>query len=110
MERTVYLATLSRTIWHRFRTLSQISWPVASDISVSIAAVVSIIGAILAVKDSKMGIPTSFPWSFGGENGSEKSFFVPGLQNLGNNCFLNVVLQTLASCSCFQTFLNSLIQ
>ncbi|KAK4264822.1 hypothetical protein QN277_025948 [Acacia crassicarpa] len=110
MERNVHLATLSRTIWHRFRTLSQISRPIASDISLSIAAVVSIIGAILAVKDGKMGIPTSFPWQFGGENGSEKSFFVPGLQNLGNNCFLNVVLQTLASCSCFQTFLNSLIQ
>ncbi|XP_028755041.1 ubiquitin carboxyl-terminal hydrolase 27 isoform X2 [Neltuma alba] len=86
------------------------SWPLASDISLSIAALVSIIGAVLAVRDGKMGIPTSFPWSFGGENRSEKSFFVPGLQNLGNNCFLNVVLQTLASCSCFQTFLNSLVQ
>ncbi|XP_054807916.1 ubiquitin carboxyl-terminal hydrolase 27 isoform X2 [Prosopis cineraria] len=110
MERNVYLAALSRSLWHRFRTFSQISWPLASDVSVSIAALVSIIGAILAVRDGKMGIPTSLPWPFGGENISEKSIFIAGLQNLGNNCFLNVVLQTLASCSCFQTFLNSVIQ
>lgn len=73
--------------------LSHISWPFGSNISVSIAAFVSILGAVLAVRDGKMRVPTSLLWLFLGENGLEKSIFVPGLQNLGNNCFLNVVLQ-----------------
>ncbi|KAL6583205.1 hypothetical protein OROMI_005283 [Orobanche minor] len=34
------------------------------------------------------------------------SWVVPGLQNLGNNCFLNVVLQALASCSSFRKYLR----
>ncbi|KAI8540699.1 hypothetical protein RHMOL_Rhmol08G0006400 [Rhododendron molle] len=40
----------------------------------------------------------------------EKKWVVPGLQNLGNNCFLNVILQALASCSCFQSFLQTTVE
>ncbi|CAJ2676917.1 unnamed protein product [Trifolium pratense] len=40
---------------------------------------------------------------------SEKPILIPGLQNLANNCFLNVVLQALASCVCFQSFLDNVI-
>ncbi|CAN8328729.1 unnamed protein product [Cochlearia groenlandica] len=35
---------------------------------------------------------------------------VPGLLNLGNNCFLNVILQALASCKDFQNFLQWAIE
>lgn len=93
IEGNVNLAILNRSFRQGFRTLSHINWPLASGFSVSVAALVSIVGAILAVRDGKMGILTSLPWSFGRSNRLEKSFFVPGLQNLGNNCFLNVVLQ-----------------
>ncbi|XP_042025553.1 ubiquitin carboxyl-terminal hydrolase 27 [Salvia splendens] len=35
---------------------------------------------------------------------------VPGLQNLGNNCFLNVVLQALSSCVSFQKYLWEMME
>ncbi|ESQ53193.1 hypothetical protein EUTSA_v10025021mg [Eutrema salsugineum] len=38
------------------------------------------------------------------------AFLVPGLQNLGNNCFLNVILQALASCKDFRNFLQWVIE
>ncbi|KAG5136643.1 hypothetical protein JHK82_021374 [Glycine max] len=79
-------------------------------IGVTVGGLVGIVGAILALKDAKVAIPFTLPWSFATDNSSfEKSLFVPGLQNLQNNCFLNVVLQALASCFCFQSFLHSVI-
>lgn len=39
----------------------------------------------------------------------EDFYTVAGLQNLGNNCFLNVILQALASSSCFVPFLRSVL-
>ncbi|KAK7358886.1 hypothetical protein VNO77_00826 [Canavalia gladiata] len=79
-------------------------------IGVTVGGFVSIVGAILALKDRKVDIPFTLPWSVGRDNGFEKPLLVPGLQNLHNNCFLNVVLQALASCFCFQSFLLSVIQ
>ncbi|KAL7144122.1 hypothetical protein ABFS83_08G237300 [Erythranthe nasuta] len=35
---------------------------------------------------------------------------VPGLENLGNNCFLNVVLQALASCTSFRKYLGEMVK
>nr|KYP67809.1 Ubiquitin carboxyl-terminal hydrolase 27 [Cajanus cajan] len=79
-------------------------------IGVTLGGLVGVVGAILALRDGKVAIPFTLPWSFGTDNSSfEKSLFVPGLQNLHNNCFLNVVLQALASCFCFQSFVHGVI-
>ncbi|WOL15523.1 hypothetical protein Cni_G24304 [Canna indica] len=48
------------------------------------------------------------PWATEGKDLSEITY-VAGLQNLGNNCFLNVVLQALASSSCFVHFLQNVL-
>ncbi|KAH1251156.1 Ubiquitin carboxyl-terminal hydrolase 27 [Glycine max] len=75
-------------------------------IGATVGDLVGTVGAILSLKDTKVAIP----FTFAADNNSfEKSLFVPGLQNLQNNCFLNVVLQALASCFCFQSFLHSVI-
>ncbi|KAL4330307.1 hypothetical protein AHAS_Ahas13G0387000 [Arachis hypogaea] len=78
-----------------------------------------LVGAVLALKDGKFAIPATLPWSYSfrtdtttnnnNNNSLEKPLLVPGLQNLENNCFLNVVLQALASCFCFQSFLHRVI-
>ncbi|CAL5032116.1 unnamed protein product [Urochloa decumbens] len=41
--------------------------------------------------------------------GSGRVYYVGGLRNLGNNCFLNVILQALASCDSFVSFLDNLL-
>lgn len=40
---------------------------------------------------------------------SERLYYTGGLQNLGNNCFLNVILQALASCDHFVSSLDDLL-
>ncbi|CAM9003689.1 unnamed protein product [Rhodiola kirilowii] len=57
-----------------------------------------------------MGNVSSFPWLPGRGGESEKLSIVPGLQNLGNNCFLNVILQALSSCSRFHEYLNNIVE
>ncbi|KAJ1696310.1 hypothetical protein LUZ63_004822 [Rhynchospora breviuscula] len=44
------------------------------------------------------------------DDSSEVVCYVGGLHNLGNNCFLNVILQALASCSSFLPYLRSIPQ
>ncbi|KAL7104535.1 hypothetical protein ACP275_08G251400 [Erythranthe tilingii] len=41
---------------------------------------------------------------------SPRFWVVPGLENLGNNCFLNVVLQALASCTSFRKYLDEMVK
>lgn len=61
-------------------------------IGATVGDLVGTVGAILSLKDTKVAIP----FTFAADNNSfEKSLFVPGLQNLQNNCFLNVVLQVI---------------
>ncbi|KQJ82633.1 ubiquitin carboxyl-terminal hydrolase 27 [Brachypodium distachyon] len=42
-------------------------------------------------------------------SGSERLYYSGGLENLGNNCFLNVILQALASCGHFVSSLDGLL-
>jgi len=72
-------------------------------IGVTVGGVVGIVGAILTLKDGKVGIPLTFATHNGS---SDQSLSVPGLQNLQNNCFLNVVLQVKNSRCCFSSFFN----
>ncbi|GJN02951.1 hypothetical protein PR202_ga20347 [Eleusine coracana subsp. coracana] len=53
-------------------------------------------------------IPWISPMKFFSE--SERVYYVGGLQNLGNNCFLNVILQALASCDGFISFVDYLLE
>ncbi|XP_050205117.1 ubiquitin carboxyl-terminal hydrolase 27 [Mercurialis annua] len=62
------------------------------------------------IKDRNFNKLTTLLPSFSGRQTlPQKLYLVPGLQNLGNNCFLNVILQALASCSYFQPSLQKVI-
>nr|CAD1836825.1 unnamed protein product [Ananas comosus var. bracteatus] len=62
--------------------------------------------ALQNCKNSHFGIP----WVSQPKDSSERIYYVGGLQNLGNNCFLNVILQALASCSSFLPFLQNVLE
>ncbi|KAK9949898.1 hypothetical protein M0R45_005408 [Rubus argutus] len=78
----------------------------SSGLTMTVASLLGIAGLVLALKDSKLGKFSSSGWL----PKTPKLPLVPGLQNLGNNCFLNVILQALASCSYFQPFLQRVLE
>lgn len=89
IEGGVNLNTILRILRHGFRTLSYGNWVSASGFQV--AALLGVVGLILAIRDGKAGDLSSL---FSERTSrTEKLRLVPGLQNLGNNCFLNVILQ-----------------
>ncbi|CAI0428577.1 unnamed protein product [Linum tenue] len=89
---------------------TQMRWVSASGFPIPLAAAVMAAAglAVALIRDRKLG--NGLPWLGQGKDGREKVLLVPGLQNLGNNCFLNVILQALASCSLFQPFLQKIIE
>ncbi|KAL8473738.1 hypothetical protein ACS0TY_030546 [Phlomoides rotata] len=86
---------------------SRINWVFNCGLRISIPVgllgVVGILWVIKAKRHLDFNIPEKddAPTSF---------WVVPGLENLGNNCFLNVVLQALASCVSFRNHLWEMME
>uniref|UniRef100_A0A0V0GUT9 Putative ovule protein n=1 Tax=Solanum chacoense TaxID=4108 RepID=A0A0V0GUT9_SOLCH len=99
----------SSSLVHKFKHGFNSHWVTAHGVQVSVAATLLSIagGLIFAIKDG--GKIRDIMVS---DKSSSKKFYltVPGLQNLGNNCFLNVVLQALASCKSFGKFLEQVVE
>lgn len=108
IEGCISLKTILSNFRHGFRTLSHMNWDSASGFHV--AGLLGVVGLVLVIRDGKVANFTSLPWFSDRASGSEKLWLVPGLQNLGNNCFLNVILQALASCLYFQPFLQKVME
>ncbi|XP_076898852.1 ubiquitin carboxyl-terminal hydrolase 27-like isoform X2 [Bidens hawaiensis] len=113
----VKLQSLFHSLKHGFKSISHNAhWVTSSGFQISIASsIFTVAGLILALKDGRgrRGFNSLLlSWSASPENESspEKLPVVPGLQNLGNNCFLNVVLQALASCSSFLDSLQKMVE
>ncbi|XP_058787665.1 ubiquitin carboxyl-terminal hydrolase 27-like [Vicia villosa] len=97
---------MKKTLWFR-QTHTTLTLSPTIRAAVTGIATIAAVGIIFVLKDTKSSKPiASLVQS---NNASEKPLSIPGLQNLGNNCFLNVVLQALASCVCFQSFLDSVL-
>lgn len=92
-EKEVTLKSLIRQFEHGFKALSRSNLISSSGFHISVAGLLGIAGIVLALKDSKLSRLSSLDWLPKTDNGSPKLRLVPGLQNLGNNCFLNVILQ-----------------
>ncbi|GMP25496.1 hypothetical protein CsSME_00002335 [Camellia sinensis var. sinensis] len=106
IEGNLDIIALIHKFKYGFRTLSNVKWVSASGFHISVASLLGVAGLVLAVRDGKIRNFNCLPWSSDRDTSLENKWMVPGLQNLGNNCFLNVILQALASCSCFQSFLR----
>ncbi|XP_071735449.1 ubiquitin carboxyl-terminal hydrolase 27 [Rutidosis leptorrhynchoides] len=114
----IKLQSLFNSFKHGFKTVSHNThWVTSSGFQISLASsIISVAGLIFALKDGrgKKGFNNLLlSWSASSpetESSPENLWVVPGLQNLGNNCFLNVVLQALASCSCFISHLDKIVE
>ncbi|KAK6229171.1 hypothetical protein SCA6_018122 [Theobroma cacao] len=102
MERDTSIRAIIRNWKHGCRALLHMRWASAFGFHISVVGLVGVVGFVLAIiRDGKVGEKR--------KKDLEKLCLVPGLQNLGNNCFLNVILQALASCSYFQSFLQKIL-
>ncbi|XWS10792.1 hypothetical protein CRYUN_Cryun38cG0028000 [Craigia yunnanensis] len=101
MEQVTSIGAIIRNWKHGYRALLHMRWAAAFGFHISVVGLVGVVGFVLAIiRDGKSEVKSKL----------EKLCFVPGLQNLGNNCFLNVILQALASCSYFQSFLQKILE
>ncbi|XP_023513383.1 ubiquitin carboxyl-terminal hydrolase 27 [Cucurbita pepo subsp. pepo] len=76
---------------------------------VFVAGLLSAAALFSVIRDGKLNNIGLLSWTAGASS-SQNLRLVPGLQNLGNNCFFNVILQALASCVFFQPFLHKLME
>uniref|UniRef100_M8BXL8 Ubiquitin carboxyl-terminal hydrolase n=1 Tax=Aegilops tauschii TaxID=37682 RepID=M8BXL8_AEGTA len=86
-------------------SLSQGHWHGYSLTAVAVALGIGVAGLCRAL-NSSLGVQWLLR-RFSSE--SERLYYTGGLQNLGNNCFLNVILQALASCDHFVSSLDDLL-
>ncbi|KAH6791518.1 ubiquitin-specific protease 27 [Perilla frutescens var. hirtella] len=87
---------------------SRINWVFNSGLKITVT--VGLLGAVVGIVFvTKYGRYIDFSISDQGA-ASPSVWVVPGLQNLGNNCFLNVVLQALASCLSFRKYLWEMME
>ncbi|GAV88303.1 UCH domain-containing protein [Cephalotus follicularis] len=91
-------------IKHGYKAFFHVKWASTSGFHISVASLLGATGFVLAIRDYKFR-----KWFTKEENSLGKKCLVPGLQNLGNSCFLNVILQALASCLYFKPFLQNVI-
>ncbi|KAK8638213.1 hypothetical protein V6N13_136653 [Hibiscus sabdariffa] len=102
MDQETSIRAIIRNCKHGYRALLHMRWAAAFGFHLSVVGLVGVAGLVLAIiRDDKL--------SGKRKKHLEKLCLVPGLQNLGNNCFLNVILQALASCSYFQAFLQKIL-
>lgn len=110
MRKDVSINSLIHNMKHGYRILLRKNWISLSQFHL-LAGVLGVTGLVMAIRDGKFGFLRGLSQIPDRDDESSESLvLVPGLQNLGNNCFLNVVLQALASCDCFHEFLQNIIE
>ena len=65
-----------------------------AEFCVYVAGLLSAAALVSAIRDGKLNILGLLSWAKE-PSSSENLRLLPGLQNLGNNCFFNVILQVL---------------
>ena len=77
--------------------LSNPQWVSASGFNLSVASLLGVAGLFFALREGNIKNLATLTWSSSDTTStpSDKFWLVPGLQNLGNNCFLNVILQVI---------------
>lgn len=105
----ISISSLTHKLKDRHRTWSQVCWLSASDFNLWVVGFLGVAALIFSISKGKMGNFSSLPWLSEKKSSLEELQWVPGLQNVGNNCFMNVILQALASCFCFHPFLQKII-
>ncbi|XP_077237400.1 ubiquitin-specific protease 27 [Tasmannia lanceolata] len=94
--------------------LYPLNGPLVSQFHILVAGILAVgmgvAGLLMTRRDVDVRWFRSLTWASEGRDSSKSLCVVAGLQNLGNNCFLNVILQALASCSCFHSYLQNIIE
>ncbi|PHU04765.1 Ubiquitin carboxyl-terminal hydrolase 27 [Capsicum chinense] len=102
----------SCTLVNKFKHAFNPHWVTANGVKVKVSVVATllsiVVGFIFAIKDSSK--LRNLIMASHKSSSSTNHLVIPGLQNLGNNCFLNVVLQALASCKSFSKFLEQAVE